>query len=76
MAQALVMTFSADTDIKSLVETWAKEDDRSVSYIIRKLIETEQVRRSKQLELIHSDFSPETPASQMRSAGVKEFLSP
>jgi hypothetical protein len=45
------MTFSTDTDTKELLERWAKQDDRSVSYIVRKLIETERVRRMTQLPL-------------------------
>lgn len=39
------ITFYADPELKALVHRWAKEDDRSVSNVIRRCIERERQRR-------------------------------
>jgi predicted CopG family antitoxin len=41
-----IITFSADEDTKTLLKCWAQEEDRSVSAVIRRLIERERNRRS------------------------------
>lgn len=39
------MVFWGSDEIEALLQEWAKEEDRSVSYIVRKCIEREQQRR-------------------------------
>lgn len=45
MADGTEITFYANTKIKALLVEWARESDRSVSYIVRGLIEDERQRR-------------------------------
>ena len=45
MGNFIVTTFATTPELKELVEQWAKEDERSVSFIIRKAIECEAQRR-------------------------------
>jgi predicted transcriptional regulator len=47
MRKYIVMTFATTPEQKTLVEKWAEEDERSVSYMIRKAIECEAQRRKK-----------------------------
>ena len=47
MSKYIVTTFSTTPKLKELVEQWAQENERSVSYIIRKAIEREAQRRSE-----------------------------
>lgn len=38
--------FYGDSEILALLKKWAKEEDRSVSAVIRRLIKAEEVRRN------------------------------
>ena len=50
MTEAITISFVATTEIKSWLERWATEDDRSVSYIIRKILEREAQRRAAETQ--------------------------
>lgn len=73
MADQIIMTFVADTDVKAMLEGWAKEDDRSVSYVIRKAIETEKNRRTKQLPLAVEETADEPTDQTLRRLKVQEL---
>lgn len=45
MSEQITISFVATKTLKKLVEQWAQEDDRSVSYIIRQILEKESQRR-------------------------------
>lgn len=45
MTVSITMSFVTTTELKRLVEQWAQEDDRSVSYIMRRILEKEAQRR-------------------------------
>ncbi len=44
--EPLTISFIGTRELKELLEEWAKADDRSVSYIIRKALENEAERRA------------------------------
>jgi len=48
MAKTEIINFKADKETKIMLEKWAKEDDRSVASMLRRLIEQEQARRNGQ----------------------------
>ena len=41
MSEQITISFVGTTKIKKLLEQWAAQDDRSVSYIMRKILENE-----------------------------------
>lgn len=43
----VTICFIGTTNLKSQLEAWAKEDDRSVSYIIRDILKREAQRRTQ-----------------------------
>ena len=45
MQQQITISFVGDKQIKELLEKWASEDERSVSYILRKIIKKEARNR-------------------------------
>lgn len=45
MAEPMTISFVADEKIKQLLDKWAAEEDRSISSLIRRLIESERERR-------------------------------
>lgn len=47
MAEWTTLSFSLHPEQKELLEQWAKEDDRSVSYLLRQFIILEKQRRDK-----------------------------
>ena len=46
MTEPITISFVGTTEIKTLLEQWATEDDRSISYIMRQILKREQQRRS------------------------------
>jgi hypothetical protein len=46
MSEQITISFVGTQEIKSLLEKWAAEDDRSVSYILRQILEREARRRA------------------------------
>ena len=48
MTEPITISFVGTTDIKSWLEQAAKQDDRSVSYILRQLLEREMHRSRTQ----------------------------
>ncbi len=46
MSEQITISFVGTQEIKSLLEKWAAEDDRSVSYILRQILENEARRRA------------------------------
>lgn len=49
MMGQLTISFVGTTELKALLEKWAKQDDRSVSYILRKILEEEAKRRESEM---------------------------
>lgn len=45
MSEQITISFVGTAKLKSLLEQWAKQDDRSVSYIMRKILEKEAQQR-------------------------------
>ena len=45
MPKPITISFVGSTEIKTWLEQWAKEDDRSMSYIMRQILEKEAQRR-------------------------------
>ena len=50
MAESTTICFIGTVEQKALLEQWAKEDDRSVSYIMRQIVNREAQRRKTQSE--------------------------
>ena len=50
MSEQITISFVGNTKLKSLLVKWAKQDDRSVSYIVRKILEKEAQQREVNLE--------------------------
>ena len=48
MSQPLTISFVADSQIKSWLERWAREDDRSISYVLRQILKQEAQRRASE----------------------------
>ena len=48
MNQPITISFVGTTDIKSLLEQWAKQEDRTVSATLRRILENEAHRRNRQ----------------------------
>lgn len=56
MSDPITMSFVATKKLKKLVEQWAQDDNRSVSYIIRQILEKEAQCRAveaQKREIIH-----------------------
>lgn len=47
MSEQVTINFYANEEIKALLEQWAREEDRSVSNFLRRMIEREKERRQK-----------------------------
>jgi predicted transcriptional regulator len=45
MAKSITISFVGTSELKALLEKWAAEDDRSVSYILRNILKQESKRR-------------------------------
>jgi hypothetical protein len=43
--EPITISFVGTTEIKLWLEQWAKEDERSISYILRKILQCEYLRR-------------------------------
>jgi predicted transcriptional regulator len=41
MSKSVTMSLVATKELKKMLEQWAQQDDRSVSYIIRQILEKE-----------------------------------
>jgi predicted transcriptional regulator len=48
MSNTLVISFVGTTEQKAWLEQWAKEEDRSVSYVMRQILNSEAQRRQAQ----------------------------
>lgn len=46
MSDQITISFVATKKLKHLIERWAREDDRSVSYILRQILVKEAQRRA------------------------------
>lgn len=46
MSEPITISFVGTKELKALLQRWAEDDDRSVSYIIRQILERESVRRT------------------------------
>lgn len=47
MSELTTISFVGTTEQKKLLKRWAKEDDRSVSYIMRQILKREAQRREQ-----------------------------
>lgn len=47
MSEPITMSFVGTAEQKALLEQWAKEDDRSVSYVMRQILKREAQRREQ-----------------------------
>lgn len=45
MSEPVTISFVGTQELKKLLKQWAEHDDRSVSYIIRQILEKEILRR-------------------------------
>lgn len=45
MPEPITISFVGTTEQKTLLEQWAKQDERSVSYIMRQILKREAQRR-------------------------------
>jgi hypothetical protein len=45
MTQSITISFVGTTDLKVLLEKWAKEEDRTISATLRRILEAEAKRR-------------------------------
>lgn len=45
MSEPATICFVGTTELKTMVEEWAREDERSVSYIMRQILKREAQRR-------------------------------
>lgn len=50
MPEPITISFVATKKLKQLIEQWAQEDDRSVSYIIRQILAREAHRRAAEAQ--------------------------
>jgi hypothetical protein len=46
MSESITISFVGTRELKALLMQWAEQDDRSVSYIIRHILEKESQRRA------------------------------
>ncbi|MBE7553126.1 MAG: hypothetical protein HS126_18795 [Anaerolineales bacterium] len=47
MSKPITISFLGTTELKALLEQWAREDDRSVSYVMRQILKCEAQRRAQ-----------------------------
>lgn len=47
MSEPITISFVGTTEQKTLLEQWAKADDRSISYIMRQILSREAQRRQQ-----------------------------
>jgi hypothetical protein len=47
MSEPLTISFVGTTELKTLLQQWASEDDRSVSYVMRQILKREAKRREQ-----------------------------
>jgi hypothetical protein len=47
MSEPITISFVGTTEQKTLLEQWAAEDDRSISYIMRQILKREAQRRKQ-----------------------------
>lgn len=47
MSEPATICFVGTAELKTMVEEWAKEDERSVSYIMRQILKREAQRRKQ-----------------------------
>jgi hypothetical protein len=47
MSEPITISFLGNTELKALLKQWAKEDDRSVSYVMRQMLNREAQRRAQ-----------------------------
>lgn len=47
MTEPTTICFVGTTELKAMLEKWAKQDDRSVSYIMRQILTREAQRRAQ-----------------------------
>ena len=47
MIETTTASFVITTELKVMLEQWAKEEDRSVSYVVRQILKTEAQRRKQ-----------------------------
>ena len=66
-----LIQFKTTSEQLALVKAWAKEDDRTVAYMMRKLIEAERVRRIRQLPLAVEETADEPTDQMMRRLRVQ-----
>lgn len=53
------ISFVADKEIEDLLKQWAAEDDRSVSSLLRRLVDAERQRRAQaQVQPVQSSLLP------------------
>lgn len=50
MSEPITISFVSTTEQKALLERWAAEDDRSVSYVMRQILKREAQRRQQAQE--------------------------
>ncbi|MCL4299478.1 MAG: hypothetical protein KJ077_27325 [Anaerolineae bacterium] len=49
MSEPTTISFVGTTELKAMLEQWAKADDRSVSYVMRQIL-TKEAERRRQVE--------------------------
>jgi predicted transcriptional regulator len=47
MSEPITISFVGTTELKALLERWAKEDDRSVSWVMRQILKKEARHRQR-----------------------------
>ena len=47
MTETVTISFVGTTEIRSWLRRWANEDDRSISYILRQILQQEAQRRAQ-----------------------------
>ena len=48
MSEPITISFVGTTEQKTLLEQWAKQDDRSISWVMRQILKQEAQRRKAQ----------------------------
>lgn len=47
MSESITISFVGTTEQKTLLELWAKQDDRSISWVMRQILKQEAQRRKQ-----------------------------
>lgn len=50
MSEPITISFVGTTEQKTLLEQWAKQDDRSISWVMRQILKQEAQRRKAQAQ--------------------------